>query len=189
MPASSLGTEPWPEWSATVGLLRVAHLVNGTRNLKLDIKLDVANAVDGKCVLLRATEGRPNPDCGASACSSGCASGYTNWDNGAIRQPSNQRSCYHQPDQGSQAMSSLSRSLRRQYPVGCLAIGLPPAFVRGPSGRLYLGRSDSGRSILLATACSAARSGGRGWRMIRTSGHHRPRRGGRFVDVDEGEWA
>ena len=24
--------------------------------------------------------------------------------------------------------------------------------------------------------------------MIRTSGH-RPRRGGRFVDVDEGEWA
>ena len=52
------------------------------------------------------------------------------------------------------------------HSVDCLAMGLPPASVGGPSGRLYLGWSDGGQSILLASARSAACPVGEGCRMI-----------------------
>lgn len=52
------------------------------------------------------------------------------------------------------------------HPLGCVAIGMPPAFVRGPSCRLHLGRCDGGQSFRLATTRPAPCSPGGGQTMI-----------------------
>ena len=44
--------------------------------------------------------------------------------------------------------------------LGRLAVGLPTAFVRGPSGRLHLGQRDRGQPLRLAAASPAAGAGG-----------------------------
>ena len=45
---------------------------------------------------------------------------------------------------------------------------VPPAFIGAPSGKLYLGRSGSGRSVLFDTTRSAACLVGKGCRTIET---------------------